>query len=447
MNHKLFSALVLTASINGSAEAAEFYNQTFSDGTEAIIVSGEIVSGDEERFRNLSIKYPKAMVALQSSGGAIKPALEIGRQIRLRGYDTIVLDGESCASACALIWIAGSRRIIWGTGRVGFHASYIDDQGQKVESGVANAIVGYYLSQLNLSEKAVIFATLAPPDKVSWLTTSDRTSPIDFEVWEREPAKEEPISPPPVYKIPSTTVSFSSSYDWLLEQRSTPGFSLTAAKALGATGEMLPLLSEHLEILWNNDEFLKRTAQELQSARIDPRQDPSGTRTILFNLTTSLMMKGLKRLPQRNVNSFFSIFSEALGKSGESCQEYTKATDKITISEFKAVYATGSENLKDYLSILRASLLSEISDYPKSQIPTEKQIELGQSAWVKSLLEMFDNDSTKVDNFFSIIDDIDNAPPKQACAALYITVYSVSEMPGLTGDWMRRNYINEMGND
>jgi hypothetical protein len=52
-------------------------------------------------------------------------------------------------------------------GRLGFHASYSDEGGRLVETGVGNAIVGHYLSQLDLSEDATVFATIASPYEIT----------------------------------------------------------------------------------------------------------------------------------------------------------------------------------------------------------------------------------------------------------------------------------------
>ncbi len=146
-----------------------------------ILIQGEIKSGDDEKFRKIAAQYSEATVLLDSEGGAIGPAMDIGRTIRLRGYMTAVTSNQRCASACALIWIAGSQRVIIDGGLVGFHASYLDEKGTKLETGVGNALVGHYLSQLGFGEKTVVFATLAPPDKILWLNESTLAmSGIDY---------------------------------------------------------------------------------------------------------------------------------------------------------------------------------------------------------------------------------------------------------------------------
>lgn len=145
-----------------------------SDDSALITIVGEIKSGDDEKFRKIAAEYSDASVLLDSEGGMIGPAIDIGRTIKLRGYTTAIYKTDSCASACALIWVAGSKRVVFEGGQVGFHASYLNTDGTKLETGVGNALVGHYLSQLGFGEKTVVFATLAPPDKILWL--NDKTA-------------------------------------------------------------------------------------------------------------------------------------------------------------------------------------------------------------------------------------------------------------------------------
>ena len=91
------TAIALGLSMPSTSRSADFYNENI-DGVEVILITGEITEGDEEKFRELSIQHPKAIVGLHSQGGQLVPALEIGRLVRLRGYETIVLEGDTCAS-------------------------------------------------------------------------------------------------------------------------------------------------------------------------------------------------------------------------------------------------------------------------------------------------------------------------------------------------------------
>lgn len=146
------------------------------EGSKLIYLSGKIEAGDERKFNNVAATIENAVVALSSDGGSTVTAIEIGKSIRLKGFSTLVFNGSPCNSACALIWLGGSARALSKSARIGFHATYIDVSGRKLESGAGNAIVGRYLTLLNLSERAVIFATESPPDSLNWLTSANLAS-------------------------------------------------------------------------------------------------------------------------------------------------------------------------------------------------------------------------------------------------------------------------------
>lgn len=193
--HKTLYLLGLLCS-STIAQSAEITSNKNQSGQVVIQLTGEIKSGDEERFRALSLQHPKAVVQLQSPGGALAPALEIGRIIRIAGYSTVVLQNDTCVSACALIWLGG--RVRYLDGRVGFHAAYRDNEGLLQESGAANALIGNYMTLLGLPSKAVVFATAAPPDKVLWLDAANKElSGIDFEL---------PLQQPPLKMAPTAPV-------------------------------------------------------------------------------------------------------------------------------------------------------------------------------------------------------------------------------------------------
>jgi membrane-bound ClpP family serine protease len=164
------AAVVAAAALLASPAWAEIEHSTLADGTEGIYITGEIQLGDDAVFRRIADQFTDAVVFLESPGGTVIPALEIGRLARERGYRTVVLAGGTCASSCALIWLAGTPRYLEPGGRVGFHASSAEEDGRLVESGVSNAFVGYYLSKLELSERAVVFTTMASPYELNWLT-------------------------------------------------------------------------------------------------------------------------------------------------------------------------------------------------------------------------------------------------------------------------------------
>src|SRR6516225_6391968 len=134
-----------------------------------IVITGTLVSGDFAKFSTYADRTAagtKAVITLNSNGGLVVEGLNIGEAIARRGYTTVA--DHHCLSACALTWLAGARRAVYPNTRIGFHAAYRSDDKQ--ESGVANALVGSYLTKLGFSVDAIVYMTKAAPASMEWLT-------------------------------------------------------------------------------------------------------------------------------------------------------------------------------------------------------------------------------------------------------------------------------------
>ncbi|MER9484100.1 hypothetical protein NKI74_33160 [Mesorhizobium sp. M0494] len=142
---------------------------------------GEIVDGDAKKFRGVVDGLDRVSVFLESPGGLVKEALEIGAEIRVRNFATVA--GQECFSACGLIWLSGARRYMSSTSKVGFHAAYREENGEYKESGVANAEIGSFLTHLGLRVEAIRFFTIAGPDQFLLLTPA-KARILGIEVYE-----------------------------------------------------------------------------------------------------------------------------------------------------------------------------------------------------------------------------------------------------------------------
>jgi hypothetical protein len=196
----------LSYSFNYLSEYQLVRNSTGNSQVDAIVVSGVILLEDQAKFSNAATASSNAVVVLNSQGGATLTALEMGKAIRLKGFATAVPENALCASACALMWLAGSPRFIGEGAHIGFHASYIDRNGTLTESGMANALVGAYLNQLGLSQKAIAFVTSAPPQGMEWLDAGKAQAIGVDVVWMEQRSR------PPNQPSPGTGVS-SDPYD------------------------------------------------------------------------------------------------------------------------------------------------------------------------------------------------------------------------------------------
>lgn len=209
----LAAAIALGTAVPAAAATIEV-ETTRIDGTEVsfIIVAGDLEYGDELRFADLAIRLPEAAVLFSSPGGNLQAGIEIGRAIRLKGFATMAGEAYSCASACALAWLAGTPRYMSEDRAVGFHAATLADDPVRAADSVGNALVGAYLNQLGMTPRAIAYMTEAQPDGMQWLTFADAEA-VGIEVVALTPEDAEPE--PPVAGGPPATDDWASYGDWI----------------------------------------------------------------------------------------------------------------------------------------------------------------------------------------------------------------------------------------
>lgn len=162
----------LLVPIASFASAADIRIVSSDAPLNTVVIQGEILRGDSERFLDVIRTEKVGAVLLESPGGSLLDGLIIGRAIRSAGFTTNVAPETACASACALAWLAGATRFMHPSALVGFHAAYIEENGQVSESGVGNALVGAYINELGLGFDAVVFIASAAPSEMNWLNAA-----------------------------------------------------------------------------------------------------------------------------------------------------------------------------------------------------------------------------------------------------------------------------------
>ena len=177
-----------------------------SSSGEAILLFGEIKSGDAEEFARIlpqSGNTPHPVLFLNSPGGKVVEATQIGEMIRQRGIYTAVVDNSICASACSLIWAAGQARFADHTSKIGFHAAYTGEATESHTDGAGNARIGSYLARLGFSDRAIYFATSAPPDAINWLPTDGSIVDIPYKLIENPFQKSQSVGTSPAPSPPA----------------------------------------------------------------------------------------------------------------------------------------------------------------------------------------------------------------------------------------------------
>ena len=85
-----------------------------------LVITGELVKGDDAKFRALLEQHPVRQLYLDSKGGDYYAALEIALEVYMHGIATVAPVANQCteggdqvcmcASACVFVWAAGRPR-------------------------------------------------------------------------------------------------------------------------------------------------------------------------------------------------------------------------------------------------------------------------------------------------------------------------------------------------
>jgi membrane-bound ClpP family serine protease len=169
------SMMAALALLTTTAQAAQIWVNPAKDHGHVIHIKGDIEKGDANQFANVvgnaGVKPNDATVYLDSPGGYVLEGVPIGRAIKKYGWNTYVEKDTTCASMCAVIWLAGHTRFINEDGRVGFHSAIDPKRGHGKRSDLGNAIMFGFYHELGVSDKAArVFLAAEPGDDAIWLT-------------------------------------------------------------------------------------------------------------------------------------------------------------------------------------------------------------------------------------------------------------------------------------
>jgi ATP-dependent protease ClpP protease subunit len=134
-----------------------------------IYISGEIEKGDDNIFSEVVKKSVKpAVVIIDSPGGNVGAAINIGKIIRKKGFAVSVQNDKTCASSCVMILAAGVTRIVYERAKVVIHRPYIDGELKGDGDYDANyknmlELLNNYFHEMNVPNTLVSRMMTIPP--------------------------------------------------------------------------------------------------------------------------------------------------------------------------------------------------------------------------------------------------------------------------------------------
>jgi ATP-dependent protease ClpP protease subunit len=133
---------------------------------------------EESRYKTKRVVFH---VNLNSDGGDVNEALEVGRVIRAKGAFTRVWNQDVCLSSCVFVLMGGQSRQVMG--KVGIHRPYFADlnpnatlpQIQKAREDM-NVKISQYVREMDIAPTIVELMMSVPPEKMKILSEADLES-------------------------------------------------------------------------------------------------------------------------------------------------------------------------------------------------------------------------------------------------------------------------------
>ncbi len=135
--------------------------------------TGGIEAGDAKRFQEeLAREEGLSRVRLNSPGGSVSDALEIGRGLRAAGLETVMGAEDVCFSACPYVLAGGTVRRVHADAQVGMHQHYFGKSTvlpaflavEDIQRG--QGAVMTYLDAMGIDTLVMRHALATPPDEI-----------------------------------------------------------------------------------------------------------------------------------------------------------------------------------------------------------------------------------------------------------------------------------------
>ena len=140
----------------------------------AVLLEGEIAGCDATRILKQinELREAPTRAILNSLGGSVQDALEMGRTLRLAGMETEMREGDICYSACPYLLAAGVTRTVPEEAIVGVHQHYFGESTllpafaavENIQRGQGQVM--RYLDQMGIDPLVMQHALVTPPDEI-----------------------------------------------------------------------------------------------------------------------------------------------------------------------------------------------------------------------------------------------------------------------------------------
>lgn len=145
-------------------------------------VTGDISRATVDQFDDILRQHPAInTVTLDSPGGSVSAAADLAERIRNRGMTTVVEADAKCASACFMLFAAGTQRIAGATARIGVHSASLDGEETSGSLGMST-LMARYCGLFGVPPAILGKMVITTPETMTWLSAADlRSMQVDIQ--------------------------------------------------------------------------------------------------------------------------------------------------------------------------------------------------------------------------------------------------------------------------
>jgi hypothetical protein len=169
---KITLIISLTVAISGRCAGMELSRVVGCAGGDVLRLRGDIVAGDYVKFRSYFGDQRRIVgLDLDSPGGSLYEGVRIAMLTRQKRLSTYV--SKECDSACAFIFLWGTKRYVLKGARIGVHAVGNDRGGE--DRGTVRDTVQFarLFAKFGIPSSAIGKMVATPPHKMTFLDQAD----------------------------------------------------------------------------------------------------------------------------------------------------------------------------------------------------------------------------------------------------------------------------------
>jgi hypothetical protein len=144
----------------------------WTDDDRVLVIDGDLGENTVLNFKHELNDNPQVRtILLNSGGGFVSVGLDIAQIIANRRLDTWIPEGQSCASACSVIYFAGVDRL--AEGQLGVHQIALNvESNTDVQSTASDMIEAFNRYGTHPNVFSAMFRT--PPEKMYFFSESEK---------------------------------------------------------------------------------------------------------------------------------------------------------------------------------------------------------------------------------------------------------------------------------